>query len=129
MTLNCCPEPFGADPAQITWNVVRGDTASIVIQFLESNEVDYTDTTDWTYIATAYDQKTDTYHELDTVASEGFVTVTALPATTSQWGTGVKSKVAELSFDLQVTIDDDVVWTPVIGTISVIGDVTEGILS
>jgi hypothetical protein len=125
MSLNCCPEPFGADPAQITWNVVRGDTASIVIQFLENDEVTYTNTSGWAYLATAYDQKADAYYELDVLEDSGFVTVTALPAVTEQWGTGIKSKVAELSFDLQVTTNDDIVWTPVIGVINVIGDVTE----
>ena len=37
--------------------------------------------------------------------------------------------VAELPFDLQVTISDageDTVWTPVIGTICVLGDVSPG---
>jgi hypothetical protein len=36
--------------------------------------------------------------------------------------------VAELTFDLQVVIENETVWTPVIGTISVIGDVTGGSL-
>jgi hypothetical protein len=36
--------------------------------------------------------------------------------------------VTELAFDLQVTIDGATVWTPVIGTITVLGDVTGGSL-
>jgi hypothetical protein len=43
---------------------------------------------------------------------------------TELWGTGYKTIVTELTFDLQVTIDSDTVWTPLIGTISVIGDIT-----
>jgi hypothetical protein len=34
--------------------------------------------------------------------------------------------VAELSYDLQVTKSDGTIWTPVIGNIVVIGDVTYG---
>lgn len=126
---NCCPEPFGADPAQIIWNVVRGDTATIIVQFFENDETTYTDTTGWTYLATAYDQKTDTYYELDAAEENGYVTITALPEVTEQWGLGIKSKVAELAFDLQVTTNDNIVWTPVIGTINVIGDVTGVMIS
>jgi hypothetical protein len=43
---------------------------------------------------------------------------------TKYWGTGFKSVVTELTFDLQVTIDGETIWTPLIGTISVIGDIT-----
>lgn len=124
----CCPEPFGADPAQITWNIVRGDTATIVVQFFENDEKTYTDTSGWTFLATAYDSKTDTFYELDSIESEGFVRITAQPDITEQWGVGVKSKVAELAFDLQITTNDNIIWTPVIGTINVIGDVTGGVL-
>jgi hypothetical protein len=46
---------------------------------------------------------------------------------TELWGTGYKSVVTELTFDLQVTIDNTI-WTPVIGTISVFGDITGGSL-
>jgi hypothetical protein len=59
-------------------------------------------------------------------ASSGFVTITALPELTAYWGTTYSRSVAELEFDLEVTIGD-VVWTPVIGTISVIGDVSGGL--
>jgi hypothetical protein len=43
---------------------------------------------------------------------------------TANWGTGFKSVVTELTFDLQVTIDAETIWTPLIGTISVLGDIT-----
>jgi hypothetical protein len=39
------------------------------------------------------------------------------------WGSTYRSSVAELMFDLEVTIDDTV-WTPVIGTITVLGDIS-----
>lgn len=123
-TYDCCPTPFGADPANITWNVVRGDTATISIEFYQPDETTFYDTDGWTYIATAYNSKTDTYDELDVEVFDGYVKITALPVVTSTWGTGIASKVAELTFDLQVTTLDDTVWTPVIGTISVTGDVT-----
>ena len=48
---------------------------------------------------------------------------------TLSWGTAYKTIVAELPFDLQVQIsdaDEDTVWTPVIGTIRVLGDITPG---
>lgn len=123
---NCAPEIFGADPAVIRWAIVRGDTSTIKIEFLDSDEVTYFDTSDWTYRASAYDKKTDILDELVVTASSGFVTITALPELTSYWGTTYSRSVAELEFDLEVTIGD-VVWTPVIGTISVIGDVSGGL--
>jgi hypothetical protein len=43
------------------------------------------------------------------------------------WGTGYNSTVAELAFDLQVEIND-IIWTPVLGTIKVSADVTGGSL-
>jgi hypothetical protein len=56
--------------------------------------------------------------------------ITAECDITQRWGTGYKSIVAELSFDLSVQIGNNLanptIWTPVIGTISVLGDVTPG---
>ena len=119
----CCPDEFiGAEPAQIKWRVVRGDTASLMVQFYEQDESSFYDTTDWTYAATAYEAKTDNYDDLDVEVHDGYIKITATPQTTAGWGVG--SKTAELSFDVQVTLADDTVWTPIIGIISVIGDVT-----
>jgi len=64
-----------------------------------------------------------------TKPSPGTVTITAPASITKDWGQGRTSKVGELLFDLQVTINGssdalDVIWTPLIGTISVIGDIT-----
>lgn len=119
----CGPEIFGADPARIKWNVVRGDTASIRVEFLENDETTYFDTSDWEYTASSYDPKGDIIDELTVTPGEGYVDIIAGPDLTQYWGTGYGSALAELSFDLQVTIGDTV-WTPVIGNILVIGDVS-----
>ena len=114
----------GEQPANVIWNVVRGDTATLLIQFFESDEATSIDTNNWTYLSTAYNARTDINYNLETTANNGSVTITADPDTTEEWGTGINTKVAELTYDLQVVRPDGVVWTPVIGTIRVIGDVT-----
>lgn len=126
MTL-CKPDSFGADPVIIKWNIVRGDTSPLRIEFLEDDEVTFFDTEGWEFLSTAYDRKTDILDELEVVAHDGYVDITAPASITENWGTGYSSVVSELMFDLQVKIDDTV-WTPVIGTISVMGDVTGGSL-
>ena len=126
----CCPDVLGSNPANIKWNVVRGDTATLTVEFLDSNEITYFDTSDWEYVATAYDSKNDSFDELevDIASPGGLITITATSDVTFNWGTGVKGKISELSFDLQVTMPDGTVWTPVLGVISVIADVTGGYL-
>lgn len=130
--VNCPPqiEKYGANPANVQWVVVRGDTAVLKIDFLELDNSAY-DTTGWTYESTAYDPVVDDTYELDVVATENYVTITAPSTITELWGNGSGSVVAELSFDLEVTIPevgDDTIWTPVIGTICVLGDITGGSL-
>jgi hypothetical protein len=119
----CGPEIFGADPARIKWNVVRGDTASLRVEFLDNDEVTYFDTSDWEYVASSYDPKGDIIDELTVTPGNGYVDIVAGPDLTQYWGTGYGSALAELNFDLQVTIGDTI-WTPVIGSILVIGDVS-----
>ena len=53
----CAPtvEKYGASPANIQWTVVRGDTATLLVQFLEDDEITPFDCSDWTFRATAYD--------------------------------------------------------------------------
>jgi hypothetical protein len=114
---------FGADPAIIKWTVIRGDSSSIIVDFLENDEVTRYNTSTWTFAASTYDPKTDIIDELITVPGNGFVEVKITPDMSANWGTGYKSKVADLNFDLQVTMGS-VVWTPVSGTISVLGDVS-----
>ena len=123
------PEIFGADPANIQWRVVRGDTGSLRVEFLEDNEIDFYDTTGWIFRATAYDQSGNVLDALDCEPGEGFVDIKAYPSVTKNWGLKYNRTVAELPFDVQVIIPElieDTVWTPVIGTIYVLGDVTPG---
>ena len=122
-------EKFGANPATIQWNIVRGDTASLVVEFLEGDEVTKWSTATWSYKATAYDPVGDVLDELLVTATTGSVTLTAPASMTLSWGSAYKTVVAELPFDLQVQMElagEDTVWTPVVGTIRVLGDITPG---
>jgi hypothetical protein len=121
---NCGLEVFGADPARIKWQVVRGDTSPLRIEFLEDDEVTYFNTSDWTFEATSYDPQSDALDILETTPGNGYVDILAPSSITELWGLGYKSVVTELTFDLQVTIDNETTWTPVIGTISVLGDIS-----
>ena len=123
---SCEPEVFGADPVNIRWNIVRGDTSTIRVDFLNDDETTPLSTTGWKFIASAYDRKTDIVDELEVDGFSGYAVITAPAEITSQWGTTYGGIVAELSFDLEITIDDTV-WTPVVGTISVVGDVSTGL--
>lgn len=120
------PQILGADPASVQWTVVRGDTSPLLINFYESDEETLVDTSDWEFAATSYDFKGDILDELEVVAGQGYVEIKAPADITKYWGNGYRSVVATLAFDLQVTIDNDRIWTPVIGTIKVLGDVTGG---
>jgi len=131
----CAPiiEKFGASPANIQWTVVRGDTATLLVEFLEDDEITGFDTTDWTYTATSYDPVGDVLDALEVEADGHLVTITAPASVTSNWGTSYKQVAAELKFDLQVIIEGgsgvnaDTVWTPVLGTICVLSDITSGL--
>jgi hypothetical protein len=118
---------FGADPANIKWRVIRGDSATLRVEFLENDEKTYFDISEWSFASTAYDFKGDVLDELEVVTYGGYVDIKASPEITEFWGTGFTSTVAELAFDLQVSIDDTI-WTPVVGTITVLGDVSLGSL-
>ena len=120
------PEAFGNTPVIIKWNVVRGDTARLRIDFLENDEVTTFDTDGWSFSSTSYDSFGDVLDALTVESGDGYVNIIAPASVTSLWGTGFSSTVAELSFDLQVEIDD-IVWTPVLGTIKVSADVTGGL--
>jgi len=127
MTL-CYPDIFGQEPINITWNIVRGDTASIRIDFFEDDEETYQDISDWSIVSTAYNPKTEQSEELEITQNEGYIIITAESDVTANWGSGTKLRVNELSFDVEVTLSDNSVWTPVRGFISVIGDITGGSL-
>jgi hypothetical protein len=127
----CTPtiEKYGANPANIQWAVVRGDSATLKVEFLEDDEVTYFDTETWTYAATAYDPTGDVLDELEVIGYDGYAEIKISSTVTGYWGTRYKAVVGELPFDLQITIPqpgDDITWTPVVGTICVIGDVTPG---
>lgn len=128
MTSPCSPEILGADPAHIKWQVVRGDTSSIKIEFFENDEETYFDTTGWTFASSSYDFRGDVIDDLEVTSGYGFAEITAPAEITALWGSGYSSAVTELAFDLQVTIDNNTVWTPVIGTITVLADITGGSL-
>jgi hypothetical protein len=127
----CSPtiEKHGASPINIQWTVIRGDTATLKIEFFEDDESTYFDTSDWSYIATSYDPNGEVLDDLPITPSSGYVVIEVPSSVTENWGNSFKSVVAELQFDLKVTISDsgeDTVWTPVIGTICVLGNVSPG---
>jgi len=116
------PEYFGAEPARILWKIVRGDSSSIRIDFLENDESTGFDCSGWSYASVAYNPKTDTEYDLD-VDYEGHSVIISIPPQTSMlWGRIYGTVVAELLFDLQVDTGTEV-WTPIVGSIIVIGDV------
>ena len=129
----CAPtiEKYGASPANIQWTVVRGDDATLKIEFFEDDEITVYDTDGWTYLSTAYDTAGEVLDELTVTESNGYATISIPADIAANWGTQYKSVVSELQFDLQVTIpggsgEADTIWTPVVGTICVLGNVTPG---
>jgi hypothetical protein len=118
------PDSFGAEPVSLKWKVVRGDTARLRVEFWQNDETTKYDTSTWTYLSSVYDIKGDTLNSLNVTTGTGYVDITATPEMTATWGTGYNAVAAELSFDLQITIDADTVWTPILGTIVVLSDVT-----
>lgn len=114
---------IGSEPSNIKWNLVRGDDASATFNWYEDDGVTAKDTTGWTYLASAYDPKTLTKYSLTVSSGAGYVSVTIPNATSALWGTGSANIVAELRFDLQVTISSKK-WTPVIGNIVVYSDIS-----
>jgi len=119
-------DQFGQKPINLKWNIVRGDTAKLKVEFLENNETTPFDTEGWEYSSSAYDTRGDFLDELEVVVEDGYIQIVANSEITENWGVGSGAVVAELVFDLEVTIDDEV-WTPVLGTIVVAGDVTGGL--
>ena len=121
------PEAFGNTPAIVKWNVVRGDSARLRVDFLENDETTVFDISEWNFASTTYDNFGDILDSLTVDVQEGYVNIIASPEITSFWGTGYNGTVAEIAFDLEVQIDD-IIWTPVLGTIKVAADVTAGTL-
>lgn len=120
---------YGTQPIDMQWNVIRGDTSSLKIEFFNNDENTYWDTTGWTYISTSYDPQSDILDLITVTGYPGYAILTASEELTSYWGTKYGSVVAELPFDLQVVIPTDgtpITWTPILGTIRVLGDVSPG---
>lgn len=122
------PEAFGNAPAIVKWNIVRGDTARLRVDFLQNDEVTPFDIGDWSFGSTTYDVFGDILDTLTVEPGNGYVTIIAPASITAEWGTGYGGTVAELAFDLQVELQNNIVWTPVLGTIKVSADVTGGSL-
>jgi hypothetical protein len=131
----CTPatEKLGATPAHLQWTVVRGNSSTLLVQFLEDDEVTSWDISEWTFLATAYDSSGDVLDNLDVIIDGSEVSIFVSANTSKNWGVAYKSVVAELPFDLQVVIPaseeetEDTIWTPVLGTICVLGNVTPGV--
>ena len=123
---DCSPEiqTIGSNPAMINWKVIRGDTSRLRIEFLENDESSNYDTSDWTYVSTAYNKNTQESYTLEVTPNAGYVDIVAPADVTAEWGAQRTGTVAELDFDLQVTFDDETVWTPVVGVIIVTADIT-----
>lgn len=116
-------DQFGQKPIHLKWNVVRGDTAKLKVEFLQNDEVTYFDISDWTFASSAYDAKGDVVDELEVDVFDGYVNIVAPSDITETWGDGFSSVIAELAFDLEVTTTNEI-WTPIIGTIVVAADIT-----
>ncbi len=65
------PEVFGADPALIKWQIVRGDTSPLRVEFLQDDEATYFDISDWTFEATTYDPQSDALDTLEVSRGTG----------------------------------------------------------
>ncbi len=116
-------DQFGQKPINLKWNIVRGDTAKLKVEFLENDESTYFDISDWTFASSTYDSKGDIVDELDVTVGDGYVEIVAPSDITETWGEGFSSVIAELAFDLEITTTDEI-WTPIIGTIVVAADIT-----
>lgn len=117
------PESFGTTPINYKWTVVRGDSASLKIYFLENDEKTIFDTSSWSFSSTVYDAIGDVADELEVIVNEGYIEIIAASDITANWGIGYRGTINELVFDLQVEFDDTV-WTPIIGTIELRADIT-----
>ena len=87
---------FGANPAYIKWDVVRGDTSVLRVEFYNNDENSPYDTSTWTYVCTVHNPKTNEFFTLDVTNGDGFATITATPEVSAQWGSGMNDLVAQL---------------------------------
>jgi hypothetical protein len=123
MTL-CAEDVLGSSPVNVKWNIVRGDTATLRIDFLEDDEVTPYNISSWVIESTVYNPKTGARNDLEITKNTGWIVVTARADITAQWGDGFRYRVNELNFDVEVTLADGTVWTPVVGVVSLISDIS-----
>jgi hypothetical protein len=123
MTL-CAEDVIGSTPVNVKWNIVRGDTATLRIDFLEDDETTAYNISSWAIESTVYNPKTGARNDLEITKNNGWIVLTARSDLTAQWGDGFRYRVNELNFDVEVTLTDGTVWTPVVGVISLISDVS-----
>lgn len=119
-------EQFGLKPINLKWNIVRGDTAKLKVEFLQNDETTYFDISSWSFASSAYDYKGDILDELEVSKGNGYVEIIAAADVTENWGSGYGSVIAELAFDLEITANNEI-WTPIIGMIVVAADITGGL--
>lgn len=118
---------IGENPINIQWTLVRGNSSQLKVDFLNYDEVTTWDIDDWSFVSTAYDPLNDSYEQLEVTKYDGYVIITASEDITSNWGLNYASVAAEIPFDLKASIPlTSTTWTPIIGTICVLGDVTTG---
>jgi hypothetical protein len=123
MTL-CAEDVLGSSPVNVKWNIVRGDTATLRIDFLQDDEVTPYNISSWVIESSVYNPKTGARNDLEITKNSGWIVVTARADLTAQWGDGFRYRVNELNFDVEVTLADGTVWTPVVGVVSLISDIS-----
>lgn len=123
MTL-CAEDVIGSSPVNVKWNIVRGDTATLRIDFLEDDETTAYNISSWVIESSVYNPRTGARNDLEITKNNGWIVLTARADLTAQWGDGFRYRVNELNFDVEVTLSDGTVWTPVVGVISLISDIS-----
>ena len=120
---------FGNTPANIKWEINRGDSAELKIQFFESDEVTFWDTEGWDFVASAYDPVNDAVEELETFLDEDGIRLRVDSNLSAEWGSGFGKVVLNLPFDLKAIIpgNPENTWTIISGTIVVNADVSSGL--
>lgn len=122
-------QTFGTNPINAQWKINKGNTSVLEITFLEQDEVTPFDITGWTVVANVYDKYNDSLTELTTGFAGETLIITASADQTSTWGPANRFSIAELRFEVVVTIPqmgDDYIWTPISGTICLLSDVATG---
>jgi hypothetical protein len=121
---------IGIFPASVDWNIVRGDTSELRVDFLNNDETTPWDIEGWEYSSTAYDSVNDSLEELEVIIYDSYILIKINPDQTLNWGSGYSDIIARLPFDLKIRIpteSDSFIWTPISGTIVLCSDVSSGL--